>query len=63
MSNDGNYSVGPGVQAAIDAADDDTRSDEIYLILTEGAKISRTFGRDGVYYYYEADNSTKRTPF
>lgn len=63
MSNDGGFSVGPGVQAAIDAAGDDTRSDEQYLIIDEGNKVSRTFARDAIYYYYQRDNTTKRTPF
>jgi len=63
MSNTQNFSVGPGVQAAIDANGADTRSDEQYVIMDAGKKISRTFATDGVYYYYEADNSTQRTPF
>jgi len=63
MSNTQNFNVGPGVQAAIDENDDDTRSDEQYVVLDDGNKISRTFGRDAIYFYYERDNSTKRTPF
>lgn len=57
------YSVGPGVQAAIEANGAATRSDERFIILTEGSKVSMTFATDGVYYWYEADNETKRTPF
>lgn len=57
------FNVGPGVAAAIAQDGGEIRSDEIYLIMTEGQKISRTFATTGVYYYYEADNSTQRTPF
>jgi hypothetical protein len=57
------YNIGPGVAQAIADAGDEPRSDEIYVVMDEGHKISRTFGRDGVYYYYEEDNRTSRTPF
>jgi len=57
------WSVGPGVQQAIAESGDEARSDEQFLILDEGHKISRTFGRDGIYYWYQEDNRTSRTPF
>jgi hypothetical protein len=57
------FNVGPGVAQRIAEDQGEIRSDEIYLILTEGQKISRTFATSGVYYYYEADNRTERTPF
>jgi hypothetical protein len=57
------YNIGPGVQAAMDQAGDEARSDEQFVILREGNKVSMTFGRDAVYYYYEADNRTQRCPF
>jgi plastocyanin len=57
------YSVGPGVQQAIEQDGGEARSDERFVILTEGSKVSMTFATTGVYYYYEADNQTKRTPF
>jgi hypothetical protein len=57
------YSVGPGVQAAMDEAGDEPRSDEQFVILTEGHKVSMTYGRDAVYYWYEEDNRTNRLPF
>lgn len=57
------FSVGPGVAQKIAADGGEVRSDEVYVVMTEGQKISRTFATTGVYYYYEADNSTQRTPF
>ena len=63
MSNTQNFNVGPGVQAAIDANNADTRSDEQYVVLDMGNKISRTFATDGIYFYYERDNTTQRSPF
>jgi hypothetical protein len=57
------YSIGPGVQAAMAAAGDEPRSDEQFIILREGAKVSMTFGRDAQYFWMEADNATKRCPF
>ena len=38
MSNTQNFSVGPGVQAAIDANGADTRSDEQYVVPDAGKK-------------------------
>lgn len=57
------FNVGPGVAAAIEQDGGEVRSDERFVILTEGAKVSMTFATTGVYYYYEADNQTNRTPF
>jgi hypothetical protein len=44
-------------------AGDEPRSDEQFIILMEGHKVSQTFGRDALYYYYEEDNRTQRCPF
>jgi hypothetical protein len=57
------FSIGPGVQAAMADAGDEPRSDEQFVVLREGDKISMTFGRDGTYYWYESENAVKRTPF
>jgi len=57
------FNVGPGVQAAIAADGGEARSDERYIIMTEGDRVSMTMATTGVYYYYERDNSTQRTPF
>ena len=57
------YNIGPGVAQKIAESGDEARSDEIYVVMDEGHKISRTFGKLAVYYYYEEDNTTNRTPF
>jgi hypothetical protein len=57
------YSIGPGVQQAMAEAGDEPRSDEQYLILNPGHRISLTFGRDAQYYWLEEDNAVKRQPF
>lgn len=57
------YVLGPGVAQAISDAGDEPRSDEIYVILDPGRKVSQTFGRDAVYYWIEEDNATRRVPF
>jgi len=57
------YNIGPGVQQAMTDANDEPRSDEQFVILEPGHKISQTFGRDAVYWYYEEDNATRRLPF
>jgi hypothetical protein len=57
------FSIGPGVQAAIDANGDEARSDEQYVILDPGSKISLTLARDAQYWYYEADNRVNRLAF
>jgi hypothetical protein len=57
------YVIGPGVQQAITDEGDEPRSDEQYVILTEGHKVSQTFGRDAIYYWLEEDNAVRRVPF
>jgi hypothetical protein len=57
------YNIGPGVQAAIDENNDSARSDEQYVILEPGHKISLTLARDAQYWYYEADNKVNRLAF
>ena len=57
------YVLGPGVAQAIADAGDEPRSDEQFIILDPGHKVSQTFGLNGVYYYYEEDNRTARLPF
>lgn len=57
------FSVGPGVAQAIADNGDEARSDERYIVLDEGNRISLTFARDATYVYYESENSVKRTPF
>jgi hypothetical protein len=57
------YSIGPGVQQAIADHGDEPRSDEQYVIMEPGHKISLTFGRDAIYCYLEEDNATRRLPF
>ena len=57
------YVVGPGVAQAMADSGDEPRSDEQFVILEDGRKISRTYGRDAIYTYYEEDNAVKRLPF
>ena len=57
------FAVGPGVQAAMESCGDEPRSDEMYKILTEGDRISETYGRDAVYTWLERDNAVRRSPF
>lgn len=57
------FAIGPGVAAAIAEAQDEPRSDEQYVILTEGHKVSQTFARDAIYYWLEEDNAVRRSPF
>jgi hypothetical protein len=57
------YVIGPGVAQAMADAGDEPRSDEQYLILNPGHRISLTFGRDAQYYWLEEDNAVKRQPF
>jgi hypothetical protein len=51
------------VAQAIADNGDEARSDEQFVILREGDKVSQTFARDGVYWWYERDNRTQRCPF
>jgi hypothetical protein len=57
------YMLGPGVAQAIADASDEARSDEQYVILTEGHKVSQTFARDAIYYWIQEDNAVRRSPF
>ena len=57
------FVLGPGVAGAIADNNDEARSDEQFIILAEGNKVSQTFGRDALYYYLEADNAVRRVPF
>jgi hypothetical protein len=57
------YSIGPGVQTAIAEHGDEPRSDEQFIILVPGHKVSQTFARDAIYYWLEEDNATRRCPF
>jgi hypothetical protein len=57
------YVIGPGVAQNIADHQDEARSDEQFILLEPGHKISQTFARDAIYYYYEEDNATRRVPF
>jgi len=58
------FNVGPGVAQAIQDDGGEARSDERFIILgPDGQKVSMTMATTGVYYWYEADNKTNRTPF
>lgn len=57
------FSIGPGVAQAIADAGDEARSDEQYIILDDGHKISQTFARDSIFYWIEEDNSVRRSSF
>jgi len=57
------FSVGPGVAQAIADANDEARSDEVYIVNVEGRKISETYARDALYVWIEEDNRTNRIPF
>lgn len=57
------FVVGPGVAQVISDNGDEARSDERYIIMDEGNRISLTLARDAQYWYYESENAVKRTPF
>ncbi len=57
------YNIGPGVQQAMADAGDEPRSDEQYIILEPGHKVSQTFSNNAVYYWLEEDGRTSRVPF
>jgi hypothetical protein len=57
------FSVGPGVAQAIADNGDEPRSDETFLVLAEGRKVSLTWGRDAQYVWIQEDNRTNRLPF
>jgi hypothetical protein len=44
-------------------AGDEPRSDEQYIILEEGHKVSQTFSNNAIYYWIEEDNAVRRSPF
>lgn len=57
------WNIGPGVKQAIADNSDEARSDEMFVILTEGHKVSQTYARDAIYWWYEEDNRVLRLPF
>jgi len=57
------FSIGPGVQQAIADSGDEARSDEQFIILTPGDKVSQTICRDSIMYWIERDNAVRRSPF
>lgn len=57
------YTVGPGVAQAIADNSDEARSDERYVIMDEGHKVSLTLARDAQYWWYQEDNRVNRLPF
>jgi hypothetical protein len=57
------FNVGPGVQQSIADHGDEARSDEMFVILREGEKVSETIARDAIYYWLEHDNVVRRSPF
>ena len=57
------FNVGPGVQVAIEQNGDEARSDEQFIILTPGDKVSQTICRDSIMYWLERDNVVRRSPF
>lgn len=57
------YVVGPGVLQAMADNGDEPRSDEQFVVLREGDKISQTFGMQGIYYWLERDNLVQKSPF
>lgn len=57
------FVVGPGIAQALAENGDEARSDEIYLVLAEGRKISQVYGRDAEYVWIEQDGAVRRIPF
>jgi len=57
------FSIGSGVQQAISENGDEARSDEQYLVLEPGSKISLTLARDAQYWWYEQDGRVNRLAF
>lgn len=62
-TSEAGFVIGPGIANAMYEAGDEPRSDEQFIILREGDKISECFGRDAVYHYIERDNRVVRLPF
>lgn len=57
------FILGPGIAAAIAENNDEARSDEQYVIMREGDRVSVCYARDALYYWYESENTVKRCPF
>jgi hypothetical protein len=57
------FIVGVGVAQAMSDAGDEARSDEQYVVLGDGHRISTTYGRDAIYTWLEEDNAVRRCPF
>jgi hypothetical protein len=57
------YNIGPGVVQAMADAGDEPRSDEQYIILDPGHRISVTFSNNAQYFWLEEDNRVARQPF
>ena len=57
------YVIGPGVAQSIADHQDEPRSDEQFIILEPGEKVSQTIARDAIYYWLERDNATRRVAF
>lgn len=57
------FNVGPGVATAIADHGDEARSDEMYIVNTEGVKVSQTVARDHLYYWIQEDNAVRAVPF
>jgi hypothetical protein len=63
MTQSDEWVIGPGVRAAMEATGDSARSDEIFVLLEEGNKVSQTFGSQAIYWWYESENAVKRCSF
>lgn len=57
------FVVGPGVAQAISDAGAEARSDEQFICLTPGDKVSLTLATDGQYFWFERDNLVKKSSF
>jgi hypothetical protein len=57
------FNVGPGVATAMADHADEPRSDEMFVVNVDGQKISQTIGRDNIYFWIEADNAVRVSPF
>lgn len=57
------FNIGPGVAQRIADDGGEVRSDERFVILDEGDKVSMTFATSGVYLWYERDNKVFRSDF
>jgi hypothetical protein len=57
------FSVGPGVAESIAANGDEARSDERFIIMEEGHKVSMTVAKLALYFWLQEDNAVGRVPF